>query len=155
MQLFSTWGVKLMDEELQKIDLLRERTGVSYRQAKEALDAAGGDVVQALIALEEADSSRQRWQRFEVKGFELVEKVKRLIHEGTVRRIVIKSEGRTIFELPVAVGALGALMLPTLAALGVVAAMITEASIIVERRSDPNDNGVEGEAVPPDDIDMG
>lgn len=133
-----------MDSELEKIDLLRERTGVSYRKAKEALDAAGGDVVRALIALEEGDN-RTRWQRIEVKGSELVDKVKRLIHEGTVRRIVIKSDDRTIFELPVAVGALGALMLPTLAALGVVAAMLTEASIIVERRA-----GTEEEAVDTD-----
>lgn len=127
-----------MDHELGRIDLLRERTGVSYRRAKEALDAAEGDVVQALIALEDGDSSA-RWQRFEVRGSELVDKVKQLIHEGTVRRIVIKSDDRTIFELPVAVGALGAILLPTLAALGVVAAMLTEASIIVERRDPAGD----------------
>lgn len=133
-----------MDSELEKIDLLRERTGVSYRKAKEALDAVGGDVVLALIALEEGDHST-RWQRFEVKGSELVDKVKRLIHEGTVRRIVIKSDDRTIFELPVAVGALGALMLPTLAALGVIAAMLTEASIIVERRDTPDDEIIDSD----------
>lgn len=132
-------GVSNLSEELEKIDLIRERTGVSYRRAKEALDAAGGDVVQALIILEQEDAP-SRWQRFEVKGYELVDMVKRLIHEGTVRRIVIKSGDRTVFELPVAVGALGALMLPTVAALGVIAAMVTEASIIVERRGD-DENG--------------
>ncbi|HEY8449448.1 MAG TPA: DUF4342 domain-containing protein [Bacillota bacterium] len=126
-----------MHDELAKIDILRERTGVSYRKAKEALDAAGGDVVQALVALE--DEQRSRRQRFEVRGSELVDKVKSLIREGTVRRIVIKSDDRTIFEIPVAVGAIGALLLPTLAALGVVAAMLTEASIIVERRGDDDE----------------
>ena len=120
--------------ELEKIDLIRERTGVSYARAKEALDAAGGDVVGALIELEKADKVRR--ERFQVSGSELVDRVRQLIHEGTVRRIVVKTDDRTIFEIPVAVGAIGALLLPTLAALGVVAAMVTQASIIVERRDD-------------------
>lgn len=134
--------------ELEKIDLIRERTGVSYARAKEALDAAGGDVVGALIELEKAD--RVRRERFQVSGSELVERVRQLIHEGTVRRIVVKTDDRTIFEIPVAVGAIGALLLPTLAALGVVAAMVTQASIIVERRDD-GPRSTPGEAAEADD----
>jgi len=120
--------------ELEKIDLIRERMGVSYAKAKEALDAAGGDVVQALINLEA--SERVRRETFQVSGSELVEKVRHLLHESTVRKVVVKTGDRTLFEIPVAVGAIGALVLPTLAALGVVAAMVTQASIIVERRDD-------------------
>jgi len=118
--------------ELEKIDLIRERTGVSYARAREALNAAGGDVVGALIELEATE--RVRRESFQVRGSELVDKVRQLLHESTVRRVVVKSDDRTLFEIPVAVGAIGALLLPTLAALGVVAAMVTQASIIVERR---------------------
>lgn len=121
--------------ELEKIDAIRERMGVSYSRAKEAIDAAGGDLVGALMYLEKDDKIKR--ERFQVRGSDLVEKVKQLLREGTVRRIVVRTEDRTIFEIPVAVGALGAILLPTLAALGVVAAMVTQASIIVERRADP------------------
>lgn len=123
--------------ELEKIDILRERAGVSYRKAKEVLQAAGGDVVEALIRLEE-ESRRNTWQeRIQVQGAELVDRVKQLINEGNVRRIVIRNQdGQTLVELPVTVGALGALLAPMLAIVGVVAALVTRATIVVERRSD-------------------
>ncbi|PZN12609.1 MAG: hypothetical protein DIU69_03000 [Bacillota bacterium] len=128
--------------ELEKIDILRERAGVSYRKAKEALDAAGGDVVQALIQLEE-EAQRGTWQeRIQVQGAELVDRVKQLIQEGNVRRIVIRNqEGKTLVELPVTVGALGALLAPQLAMLGVIAALVTRATVVVERRSNDGDEG--------------
>ncbi|ADU52244.1 hypothetical protein Tmar_2164 [Thermaerobacter marianensis DSM 12885] len=128
--------------ELEKIDILRERAGVSYRRAKELLDQCGGDVVEALIRLEE-ESRRNTWQeRIQVQGAELVDRVRQLINEGNVRRIVIRNQdGQTLVELPVTVGALGALLAPMLAVVGVIAALVTRATIVVERR---NDGGARG-----------
>lgn len=131
-----------MDDRLEKIDLIRQRIDVSYREAAEALDKAGGDVVEALITLEGRD--RPWRERFNVQGQELVEKVKELIHEGNVSRVRIKHGDRVLLEIPVTVGVVGALLLPTLAALGVIAAMVTRCTIEVERRR-PSE---EGERIP-------
>jgi CBS domain-containing protein len=73
-------------------------------------------------------------ETFEIKGEDLVKKVKELIHEGNVRRIIVKNkEGKTLIEFPLTVGVVGALLLPALAAVGAVAALVTECSIVVER----------------------
>jgi uncharacterized integral membrane protein len=56
-----------------------------------------------------------------------------VLHEGNVRRIVIKQEGRTVAEFPLTVGVVGAVVAPILAAVGALAAVLTECSIEVER----------------------
>ncbi|HHT01712.1 MAG TPA: DUF4342 domain-containing protein [Firmicutes bacterium] len=124
-------------EYLEKIDIIRERTGVSYREAREVLEEAGGDVIDALARLEERAGTWQ--ERIQVHGSELVEKVKDLIHEGNVTRVRVRQGEKILFEIPVTVGAVGALLLPTIAALGVVAAMVTRCTIEVERQVDPCD----------------
>lgn len=68
-----------------------------------------------------------------VIGEQLVSKVKELLHEGNVRRLIIKQEGRTLLEVPLTVGVVGVLMAPTLAALGAVGALIAQCSIEVVR----------------------
>jgi len=76
-------------------------------------------------------------EEFKVSGEELLKKVRALIAEGNVRRICIQSkDGRTIAEFPLTVGVVGALIVPTLAAIGAMAALVTECSIIVEREKD-------------------
>ncbi len=72
-------------------------------------------------------------ETFESQGSQLVEKVKELIHEGNVRRIVIKQDGHSIVEIPLTVGVIGAVLAPALAAVGAVAALVTHCSIEVER----------------------
>ncbi len=126
---------------LEKIDLVRERTGVSYSRARDVLVATGGDVVEALIALEEDGPISAQWQeRITVTGRDLVDKVKELIHEGNVRRIVIKKDEQVLLEFPVTVGALGAVLLPTLAAIGVIAALVSRCTLVVVRRGDSDGN---------------
>lgn len=74
-------------------------------------------------------------ETFRVKGEELLGKVKELIHEGNVRRIIIKDKkGNTFVEFPITVGVVGAVFAPVLAAIGAIAALVTECSITVERR---------------------
>lgn len=72
-------------------------------------------------------------EEFRVSGAQLVDKVKELIHEGNIRRIQIKHEGRTVLEIPLTVAAVGVVVAPVLAALGAFAALATECTIVVER----------------------
>ncbi len=76
-------------------------------------------------------------EKYTVSGEELLAKVKKLIHEGNVRRVRIIQGGRTILEVPITVGApmaaIGIMVAPVLAALGAFAALVTECTIEVEK----------------------
>ena len=75
------------------------------------------------------------WEEFQVEAEALVAKVKELLREGNVRRIVVRSpEGETLLEIPVTIAVIGALMAPYLAALGAIAALVSNCTIAVERR---------------------
>ena len=80
-------------------------------------------------------SEEKTWtEEFQTSGEELVGKVKELVHEGNVRRIIIKNEeGKILIEVPLTLGVVGALLLPTLAALGAIAALVADCTIIVEK----------------------
>lgn len=74
-------------------------------------------------------------EEFVVSGEELLAKIKSLINEGNIRRIIIKNEdGKTLVELPLTVGVVGALIAPVLAAVGAIAALVTKCTIVVERQ---------------------
>ena len=76
----------------------------------------------------------QRTEEFKVNGEELLKKAKAIIAEGNVRRISIKNkQDKTIIEIPLTVGVVGAVLAPMLAAIGTVAALVTECTIVVER----------------------
>ena len=78
------------------------------------------------------------FEEVKVLGHDLVDKVRVLIHEGNVRRIVIKDEaGHTFVEIPVSVAAVGAVFAPILAAVGALAAMAAKFTIVVEKTGDP------------------
>ena len=75
-------------------------------------------------------------EEFSVSTEELVGKVKKILEEGNVNRIIVKNEaGDTLLEIPVTIGVVGALLAPYLAALGVIAAIATKCEITVERRT--------------------
>lgn len=80
-----------------------------------------------------AEEGKSCCEEFKVVGSDLVAKVKELVHEGNIRRIVIKQDGNTVLELPLTVAAVGALIVPVLAAVGAFAALVTNCSIVVER----------------------
>ena len=80
-------------------------------------------------------SSAPKSETFYVNGKELRSKVEQLIHEGNIRRIIIKNkQGDVIVEFPMTVGVIGTVVAPVLAAVGGLAALLTECSITVERR---------------------
>lgn len=75
-------------------------------------------------------------EEFKVSSDDLVKTVKELIHEGNIRRIIIKDEkGKVLLEIPVTIGVIGAILAPWLAAIGVIAAMVTNCTIVVERKA--------------------
>jgi hypothetical protein len=73
------------------------------------------------------------WESVKVEGAELLERVKDLVREGNVRRIVIQHQGKSVAEFPLTVGVVGTLAAPALAAIGALAAVLTECTIQVER----------------------
>ena len=78
-----------------------------------------------------------RTEEFKVEGEKVVSKIKELFHEGNIRRVIIKNkEGSALVEIPMTFGVVGALLAPQLAAIGAIAALLTEATIVVEKREE-------------------
>ncbi len=71
-------------------------------------------------------------EEFSVNGEELLARIKNLLKEGNIRRVIIKDkEGKVVFEIPLTFGVVGALLAPQLAAIGAIAALLTEATVVV------------------------
>jgi hypothetical protein len=82
-----------------------------------------------------ADKNQSNRESFKVSGDEILSKVKEIIKEGNARKIIIKNDkDETIIEFPVTIGAIGAVLAPVFAAVGVIAALVTDCTIIVEKR---------------------
>jgi hypothetical protein len=80
------------------------------------------------------ENFRVTMEEFKVLGKELVDKVQQLIHEGNIRRIIIRDDhGHTFMEIPLTVAAIGVIMAPVLAAVGAIAAHLADFTIVVER----------------------
>ncbi|BCV20581.1 hypothetical protein hamaS1_06500 [Moorella sp. Hama-1] len=141
--------------DLEKIDQLRQRLGLSYREAKEALDRSGGDLLAALIQYEEGvreetQSTLGNW------GTKLMERLRDILHQGNVTRIKVKKDGKTVAEIPATAGALGILgvlassELAVLAGLSTVAALFNRYTMEVER---PDGRVEEHALVPEEQVD--
>ena len=75
-----------------------------------------------------------RTDEFQVSGDMLVAKIKELVHEGNIRRIIIKDEeGETLIDVPLTLGVVGVLVAPQLAAIGAIAALVTHGTIVIEK----------------------
>ena len=85
-------------------------------------------------------------ESFKVAADQLVDAVKRVIHEGNVRRVIIKQDGRTVVEFPLTVGVVGTVFAPMLAAVGALAAVLTECTLEVERITDAQSKGEDSAA---------
>jgi hypothetical protein len=80
---------------------------------------------------------KRRTEELTVSGEKLVSTIKELVHQGNIRRITIKNkDGKSLIEVPLSLGVVGILLLPTLAALGAIAALVTECTIVIERIED-------------------
>ena len=77
-----------------------------------------------------------RMETIKVEGGQLIDQIKRVVHEGNVRRIIIKQDDRTVAEFPLTIGVIGVVLAPVFAAVGALAALLTNCSIEVERFDD-------------------
>lgn len=91
------------------------------------------------------ETTKDRVEEFTVNGDQVVARVKELVREGNVRRVIIKNEhGATLIEIPLTFGVIGAALLPVFAAIGALAALAARCTIVVEREepsTDPTDAG--------------
>ena len=108
-----------MEITLEKIELVKGRTGVSYKVAKEALEAAEGSVVDAIIAIEETVNIKPGNKAGDFAD-ETVSKIKELVKKGNVTKITIKKDDETIVNLPLNVGIIGTIVAPW----GIIAAAV-------------------------------
>lgn len=119
-----------MEITLEKIEIVKDRTGSTYAEAKAALEAADGSVVDAIIALE--DKINKEYERVDgasLKDSPLFAKIKEIVDKGNVSRILVSKGGKTIVNFPVTAGVIGAVLVPWGAILGIVAAMGAQCSI--------------------------
>jgi uncharacterized protein DUF4342 len=76
---------------------------------------------------------RTWWESIKAEGGELLDRLRNLVHEGNVRRVVVKQGGRTVAEFPLSAGVVGAVFAPVLAAIGALVALLKDCTIEVER----------------------
>jgi len=116
---------------LEMVDEVIGRTGVNYKTAKEALELNEGDVLKAIVYLEEQSEPKSGKK---INGQEIVEKLKVLVNEGLVSQILIEKNGKTIVDLPIVAGAVSAVIftIPTVA--GIIAAIATGCEIKIIKK---------------------
>lgn len=106
-----------MEISLEKIELVKDRTGVSYKEAKEALIKADGSVVDAIIMIEDEIDLTPKSKAGD-QAYRLIERLKQLIKKGNISKIVVKKDNETVLNIPVNIGILSAIWVfwPTLIA---------------------------------------
>jgi NACalpha-BTF3-like transcription factor len=124
-------------DNLEKVDLIRERLNVSYSVANQALKECDGDVVSALIKLEDLEEENDGFtdDRIHVKGQNLIDKIKEMIKKGNVKKITVRNEQNEIMvEIPVTAGVVGLVLFPYIGILAGMAAMFKEYTLEIDRK---------------------
>jgi len=106
-------------------------------QPEAEVDGVEVEVEVEEVQEESEEGAGEKDEEYSVCGEDLLSRVKELVREGNIRRITIRSdEGNTLIEIPLAIGVVGAMLLPVWAAIGAIAALVTNCTIAVERRED-------------------
>ncbi len=113
-----------MEFTLEQVDEVRERTGVSYQESKEALQESDGDVLEAIIYLESRNKKKEK-SNFSLKGNEIIEKLKEIVRKGNVTRVYLRKDGATVMNIPVTAGAVGAMIFAPATITGILVALAT------------------------------
>ena len=120
-----------MEITLEKIELVKDRTGVTYAEAKQALEENDGSVVDAIIDIEETVNAGKKERSFGDRGAALFKKLKELVKKGNVAKIQVKKDDDTILNVPLNAGILGIAIAPLASVVAVVAAFGFKCSIEV------------------------
>jgi uncharacterized protein DUF4342 len=117
---------------LEQVDEVRGRTGVSYAEAKKALEETDGDVLEAIIYLESNEDkgfknsfANNFTNNFGDKGNEVIDKLKEFMRKGNITRIYLRKDGETVMNIPVTAGAVGALFFPPATISAILVALAT------------------------------
>lgn len=116
---------------LEMVDEVISRTGVNYKTAKEALELAEGDVLKAIVHIEEQTTETKSKK---INAQEIVDRLKALVNEGLVSQILIEKNGKVVVDLPIVAGAISAVIftIPTVA--GIIAAIATGCEIKILKK---------------------
>ncbi len=119
-----------MEINLEKIELVKERTGATYAESKEALERAEGSVVDAIIDIEEKMNKKvEEPDESTLKDNPTFDKIKEIIAKGNVSRLIVSKNGTTYVNFPLTAGVVGAVLVPWGVILGIVAALGTQCDI--------------------------
>ena len=122
-----------MEITLEKVDKVKERTGVSYAAAKAALEATNGDVLEAIILIEKGTEEKAKSTEGKTETVdELKAWLKDLIEKGNVSRIKVSKDGKVLVDVPVTAGVI-ACVIPPILAFVVVAAVVTQVTIEITK----------------------
>ncbi len=116
------------NETLQKIDDIIKRTNTDYSTAKQALDAANGDVLEAIILIE-TQNRKKGSQADSNKGEKVLSQLKDVLAKGNATKLTIKKNNEIIVNIPITAGVVGAFIAPFLSAAGITAALLTQCSV--------------------------
>lgn len=116
-----------MEISLENIDNVVKRTNVTYREAKDALEKNNGDVIEAIIYIEQKNKSLG--ESLSNKGDQLIDKVKEILKKGNVTKIIVKKDNEIIMNLPITAGIVGTIVSAPLALVGLGAAVLSKCSI--------------------------
>lgn len=116
------------NEKLKKIDDILKRTNCDFSTAKQALDATGDDVLDAIILIENNKKNQSKAQG-NTMGNQIMNQLKDILEKGNTTKITIKRNNETIINLPIAAGIIGAVWAPILSAAGITAALLAQCSV--------------------------
>lgn len=117
------------NNNLQKIDDILKRTNTDYSTAKQALEDANGDVLEAIILIENQSKNQSNAQTGPNKGEQIMNQLKDILSKGNATKITIKKNNEIIVNLPITAGLIGAFIAPFLSAAGITAALLTQCSV--------------------------
>lgn len=121
-----------MDISLEKIELVKDRTGVGYREAKEALEHCNGNVVDAIVYIEDTIDDSVKVRNTQVS--DVAGKIRDLIRAGNVSKVLVRKDEDVILKIPVNIGIVGTIVFPWAALLGVIAAFGTKCTIEIVKQ---------------------
>ncbi len=119
---------------IENVDEVIQRTGATYKEAKEALEMADGNVLEAVILVEEG-RGKNLGKDARDKGNEIVEKLKELVKKGNVTRVMIKKDDRLILDIPVTAGAVGAVVFAPATIVAIIVSLATGCKMEIQKES--------------------
>lgn len=124
-----------MDISLEKIDQVMERTKVSFSVAKEALEKNNGDIIEAIVYIEDnmEETIEEQEDKDREKVEDIFEKLKEIIKEGNINKVVVKKDDKVLLNIPVTFAAVGALLAIKPALIGLGVAVLSRCTIEIVR----------------------